>query len=87
MTPPTMHDNAPFSRRVGRIHGMGYTASGIARTLGVSTTAVSQTLIGKSRAPGLQLRIAEAVGLSVDDLYGADASPLFRRIRESEEAA
>jgi len=66
---------------------LGFTCAAIAKTLDVSTTAVSLTLTGKTRAPGLQLRIAEAIGLSVDDLFGADASPLFRRIRESEAAA
>jgi transcriptional regulator with XRE-family HTH domain len=89
-------ETEPLGKRLARLRGdAGLSQSGLARRVGISQSAVSQIEAGdRSPSYGMLLQLADALGVSVAYLVGADVEELsaveekhFRRYRALPNAA
>jgi predicted transcriptional regulator len=56
----------------------GYTQARVAHELGVSTTAVSNVIWGKSTSARIERRIAQIIGATARDVFRGTATPRQR---------
>lgn len=59
---------------IGRLRIKGYKCSDVAKLLGVSRVAVHLIVYGKGRSHRIQEKIAEIIGMDIEDIWPLNAA-------------